>query len=310
MRAIQIDKYGSADVLNIKDIPKPSLKDNEILVAVQYSGVNPIDLKFRSGFMQQGIPKTFPFIPGWELAGIVDQVGLSVTRIKKGDEVYSMPNFQQGGSYAEFISINENEVALKPESISFTQAAAIPMVAGAAYTCLVKVGKITAGQKILIHGAAGAVGYFAVQMAKNAGAYVIGTASGEGIHLLQTLGADEIIDYTKEDFTTLVKDADIVLDLVGGETQIKSFDIIKKGGQLISTTMPPSKEKAALAGITATFVFTTPDHKMLEEISAMIDNGKLKANTPEILSLNEAKKAHEMIENKTVKGKIVLDVKN
>ena len=306
MRAIRIDEYGTAGVLLMKDIPKPSLKDNEILVAVQYSGVNPIDLKFRSGFMREGMPKTFPFVPGWELAGIVDQVGSSVTTTKKGDEVFSMPNFQQGGSYAEFIAVNENEVALKPESISFAQAAAIPMVA---YTCLLKVGKITAGQKILIHGAAGAVGFFAVQIAKNEGAYVIGTASGDGIHVLETLGADKIIDYKKEDFTTLVKDLDIVLDLVGGETQMRSFDIIRKGGRLISTTMPPSKEKAEAAGITATFVFTMPDHKMLEEISAMIDNGELKVNTPQIIPLDQAKKAHEMIENKTAKGKIVLEVK-
>lgn len=310
MRAIQIDEYGSADVLDIRDIPKPTLQDNEILVAVHYSGVNPIDLKFRSGFMQQGMPKTFPFIPGWELAGIVEDIGSSVTRFKKGDAIYSMPNFQQGGSYAEFVAINENEVALKPESISFTQAAAIPMVAGAAYTCLIKVAQIKAGQKILIHGAAGAVGSFALQIAKNIGAYVIGTASGEGIDLLQNLGADEIIDYTKKDFATLVKDVDVVLDLVGGETQLKSFDIIKRGGQLISTTMPPSKEKAGAAGIRAAFVFTSPDHTMLEEISTMIDNGKLKVNTPQVISLDEVKKAHEMIENKTVKQKIVLDVKN
>lgn len=308
MRAIQIDQYGTADVLHIKDIPKPSLQSNEILVAVHYSGVNPIDIKVRSGLTQHEIPKIFPFIPGWELSGIVEQVGSSVTGIKKSDEVYSMPNFQQGGSYAEFISINENEVARKPESISFAQAAAIPMVAGAAYTCLIKVAKIKAGQKILIHGAAGAVDSFAVQIAKNEGTYVIGTASGEGIHFLQSLGADEIIDYTKEDFTGGVKDVDLVLDLVGGETQIKSFSVIKKGGQLISITMPPSKEKAESAGITAAFVFTTPDPKMLQEIAGMIDNGKLKVNTPKIILLNEAKKAHEMIENKTAKGKIVLDV--
>ncbi|MFS8082466.1 MAG: zinc-binding dehydrogenase, partial [Ginsengibacter sp.] len=136
-----------------------------------------------------------------------------------------------------------------------------------------------------------------------------GTASGEGIHFLQTLGADEIIDYTKEDFTTLVKDVDIVLDLVGGETQMRSFDIIKKGGHLISTTMPPSKEKTEATGITATFVFTMPDHKMLEEISVMIDNGKLKVNTIQMIPLNQAKNAHEMIENKTAKSKIVLEIK-
>ncbi|MEO6818479.1 MAG: NADP-dependent oxidoreductase [Ginsengibacter sp.] len=310
MRAIQIDQYGKADLLQIRDIPKPSFKTNEVLVGVQYSGVNPIDLKFRSGKMQQQISKTFPFIPGWELAGIVDKVGDSVKRFKVGDAVYSMPNSMQEGSYAEYISIDENEVAMKPETISFAQAAAIPMVAGAAYTSLVKVGKIKPGQKILIHGAAGAVGFFAVQIAKNEGAYVIGTASSEGVDLLQSLGVDEIIDYTKTDFTTVVKNVDIVLDLVGGETQLKSFDVIKKGGQLISITMPPSQEKAEGAGINAVFVYTNPDYEMLEEISAMIDNGKLKVNTPMILPLDDAIKAHEMIEQRTAKTKIVLDVKN
>ncbi len=308
MRAIQIDQYGAADLLTVGETAVPSLQNNEVLVAVHYSGVNPIDIKIRSGAMQQGLPKQFPFIPGWELSGTVEQVGSSVIKFKKGDAVYSMPNFQQGGSYAQYIAINENEVALKPQTISFIQAAAIPMVAGAAYTSLFKFGKIKAGQKILIHGAAGAVGSFAVQMARAAGAYVIGTAAGEGIALLQSLGANEVINYTTTDFSTAVNHVDIVLDLVGGETQMKSFGIIKKDGLLLSTVMPPSNEKAAAAGINAAFVFTTPDQNMLAEIATMIDNGKLKITTPAVLPLAEAKQAHEMIENRTAKGKVVLEL--
>lgn len=308
MRAVQINQYGAADLLKVEDIPMPSLQNNDVLVAVHYSGVNPIDIKIRSGAMQKGLPKQFPFTLGWELAGIVEKVGPSVTKFNQGDAVYSMPNFQQGGSYAEYIAINENEVALKPQTISFEQAAAIPMVAGAAYTSIFKFGKIKAAQKILIHGAGGAVGYFAVQMAKAAGAYVIGTAAGDGIALLRSLGADEIIDYTTTDFSTAVKDVDIVLDLVGGETQMKSFGIIKKDGLLLSTVMPPSNEKAAAAGINVAFVFTAPDENMLQEIAAMIDNGKLKITTPSILPLAAAKKVHEMIENRTAKGKVVLEL--
>jgi len=308
MRAVQINQYGAADLLAVEEIAIPSLQNNEVLVAVQYSGVNPIDIKIRSGAMQHALPKQFPFTPGWALSGIVEQVGTSVTKFKKDDAVYSMPNFKQGGSYAQYIAINEDEVALKPQTISFAQAAAIPMVAGAAYTSLFKLGKIKAGQKILIHGAAGAVGSFAVQMAKATGAYVIGTAAGDGITLLQSLGADEIIDYTTTDFSTAVNDVDVVLDLVGGETQMKSFGIIKKNGLLLSTVMPPSNEKAAAAGIDAAFVFTTPDQNMLQEIAAMINSGKLKITTPAVLPLAEAKKAHEMIENRKAKGKIVLEL--
>ena len=308
MRAVQINQYEAAAFLKVEEIAIPTLQNNQVLVAVQYSGVNPADSKIRSGAMQQGLPKQFPFTLGWELAGIVEQVGASVTKFTKGDAVYSMPNFQQGGSYAEFIVINENEVALKPKTISFIEAAAIPMVAGAAYTSLFKFGKIKAGQKILIHGAAGAVGSFAVQMAKSAGAYVIGTAKGDGITLLQSLGADEIIDYSTTDFSTTVNEVDMVLDLVGGETQMKSFGSIKKDGLLLSTVMPPSNEKAAEAGITAAFVFTTPDQNMLEEIATMIDNGKLKITTPVVLPLADAKKAHEMMENRTAKGKVVLEL--
>ena len=278
------------------------------MAAVYYSAVNPIDSKISSGAMQQGLSKQFPFIPSWELSGIVVQVGTSVTKFKKGDEVYNMPNFQQGGSYAPFIAINENEVAFKPQTITFIQAAAVPMVADAAYTSLFKFGKIKANQKILIHGAAGAVSSFAVQMAKNAGAYVIGTAAGEGIALLQSLGADEIINYTTADFSIVVNNVDIVLDLVGGETQMKSFGIIKKDGLLLSTVMPPSNEKAASAAINAAFVFTSPHQNMLAEIAAMIDNGKLKITTPAVLPLAEAKKAHEMIENRTAKCKVVLEL--
>jgi len=309
MRAIQIHQYGAADTLSLEDIATPNLQDHELLVAVRYSGVNPIDVKIRSGNMQGGLPKQFPFVPGWELAGIVEQVGASVTSFKPGDAVYSMPNFGQGGSYAAFVAINETEVAPKPETLTFAQAAAVPMVAGAAYTSLFKFGNLASGQRILIHGAAGAVGSFAVQMAKAAGAFVVGTATGEGIPQLLALGADDVIDYVNEDFATSekAKGMDLVLDLVGGETLMRSFGLVKKGGLLLSTAMPLWPEKAAEAGIRADFVFTSPDSVMFRKIATLIDTGKLKVNTPEVLPLADAKKAHEMIENRIAKGKMVLD---
>lgn len=309
MRAIQIQQYGAADTLALEEISIPNLQDHELLVAVRYSGVNPIDAKIRAGNMQRGLPKQFPFVPGWELAGVVERIGASVTAFKPGDAVYSMPNFGQGGSYADFVVINEAEVAPKPETLTFAQAAAVPMVAGAAYTSLFKFGKLVSGQRVLIHGAAGAVGSFAVQMAKAAGAFVVGTATGEGIAQLRASGADEVIDYVNEDFaiSPKAKDMDLVLDLVGGETLMRSFGLVKKGGLLLSTTMPPSVEKAAEAGIRADFVFTSPDSTMLREIATMIDEGNLKVSDPLVLSLADARKAHEMIENRTAKGKMVLN---
>jgi NADPH:quinone reductase-like Zn-dependent oxidoreductase len=308
MKAVQINEYGSRLNLRAVEIAKPGFGANQLLIRIKASSVNPIDIKIRAGMMAEAMPKTFPLILGWEGAGIVEQVGADASRFSKGDEVYFMPNFGQGGTYAAYVAVNENEVARKPATLSYLQSSAIPMVAGAAYASIIKDADLQAGQKILIHGAAGAVGSYAVQLAKQRGAYVIGTAAGEGLDLLRSLGVDEVIDYTSTDFTTIGKDLDVVLDLVGGETLSKSFSILKKGGLLLSTVMPPSAAQAKEAGVRIHMVFTQPDAVMLADIARLIDSGKLKTREPVVMSLDEAQQAHEMIENRTAKGKLVFAI--
>lgn len=308
MKALQINEYGGVSTLQTVAIEKPSFGTNQVLIKIRASAVNPVDAKIRAGYLAQIMPKTFPLILGWEASGIIEAIGSDVENLKIGDEVYTMPNMGQGGTYAEYVAVNANEVALKPKTISHLQAAAVPMGASTAYTCIIKVAAIHSGQKILIHGAAGAVGYFAVQMAKLNGAYVIGTATGEGIDLLKSIGADEVIDYATTDFATIVKDVDVVLDLVGGEAQTKSFAVLKKNGLLLSTVTPPSPEKATEFGVNAQFVFTQPDAAMLTQLAHWIDEGKLKTQQPTVLSLDQAQQAHEMIENRTAKRKLVFQL--
>lgn len=305
MKTIQLQQFGDASVLQMQEVEVPLLKDDQVLIKIKASSVNPIDIKIRKGFMKDALPKPFPIVLGWEAAGIIGAIGKNVTRLHIGDEVYTMPNFMQGGTYAQYVAVNENEVALKPSTISFEDAAALPMVAGAAYTALFKIANLKAGQKILIHGAAGSVGSLAVQMAKNIGAYVIGTASDEGINLLKKLKTDGIIDYTNTDFEKLVKDVDVVLDLVGGATQEKSFTVLKKGGLLLSTVSPPSKDKATEYGVTAVFIFTKPDYKMLDEIALMADTGKLQPPIINLMRLDDAANAHTLLETGKIKGKII-----
>ena len=308
MKAIQIKNYGDSSTLQIVETAKPTIEKNQVLIKIKASSINPVDIKIRMGYLAAMLPKTFPMVLGWEASGIIEAVGDQVQDLKIGDEVYTMPNFMQGGTYAEYVAVNGNEVALKPTTISFEKASTVPMVAGAAYTSLVKVAQVSSGQKILIHGAAGAVGTYAVQMAKEKGLYVIGTASGAGLELLKNLGADEVIDYTTTDFSTAVNDLDVVLDLVGGETLEKSYNIIKKGGILVSTVMPPSADKATELGISVAMTNTMPDVAMLNEIATLIDAGKLQVQEPILSTLDNAQADHLTIENRTAKGKIVFHI--
>jgi len=308
MKAIQIQNYGDSSPLQIVETAKPTIGNYQVLIKIKASSINPVDFKIRMGYLAAMLPKTFPIVLGWDASGIIEAVGNQVKDLKIGDEVYTMPNFMQGGTYAEYVAVNGNEVALKPTSISFEKASTVPMVAGAAYTSLVKVAQVSRGQTILIHGAAGAIGTYAVQMAKEKGLYVIGTASGAGIELLKNLGADEVIDYTTTDFSTVVNDLDVILDLVGGETLEKSYNLVKKGGILVSTVMPPSAEKATELGIRVTMTNTVPDVAMLNEIASLIDAGKLHVQEPILSTLANANAEHQTIKNRTAKRKIVLKI--
>lgn len=307
MKAVQINQYGDNSVLEHVEISIPKALPNQVVVRVMASSVNPVDYKIRSGFLASQLTKPFPFTLGWEGAGIITEVGKEIKLYKKGDEVMLMPNFMEGGTYAEYVAVNENEIMLKPKSVSYIDASVIPFSLGTAYTALVEDAEIKRGQKILIHGAGGAVGQMAVQMAKIKGLFVIGTATGEKIDELKELGIDKVIDYATTDFSAELKDLDVILDLVGGETLAKSYALLKKGGVIISTTQPPVESELVNFGISGKMTFTRFDLKKFKEVIRWIEEGTIKVKKPQVYDLSHAKEALSMVENRKSKSKIVFE---
>jgi NADPH:quinone reductase-like Zn-dependent oxidoreductase len=308
MKAIRIHEYGNASTLRYEEAPKPELTANDVRVRVRAAGVNPVDWKIREGYLKEMIPYPMPLVLGWDVSGEVEEVGSDVSDFKVGDEVYSRPDIARDGSYAEFVTVRASELALKPKSLSHAEAASVPLAALTAWQGLFTIAKLEAGQTVLIHGASGGVGSFAVQMAKNAGAKVIGTGSARSkAHLLE-LGADVVVDYNTEKFEDHAKDVDVVFDLVGGETQTRSFATLKAGGILVSVTDTPSEELAAKHGVRSAFLFVQPDAKALTEIAKLFDAGTLKTHVSERFPLAEAAEAHNRSQSGKAHGKIVLEV--
>ena len=259
--------------------------------------------------MKDYIPLPLPFIPRWDVSGVVDDVGPGVTNFKKGEEVYSRPDVTHGyGGYAEYVVVNETETALKPKSIDHVHAAKIPVAAATAWRALFDTAGLQKGQKVLIHGAAGGAGSFAVQLAKWKGAYVIGTASGRNQAFLQKLGVDEAIDYEKARFEAVVHDVDVVLDPIGGDTQNRSWTVLKKGGILVSIVAPPSEDQAAKYGVRSALISAEAGSALLTELAKVIDSGNIKPIVETVLPLSEARRAHELNEKGHARGKIVLKV--
>src|SRR5256886_1526928 len=253
MKAIRIHNYGGPEVLKYEDAPRPQPQAGEVLVRVHAAGVNPIDWKVREGHMKDFWPHKFPLILGWDLSGVVEELGRGASRFEIGDEVYSVPDALCDGSYAEYIVVRESELALKPKSLHHIRAAAVPLAALTAWQSLFDTAQLQPGQRVLIHGGSGGVGHFALQLAKWKGAYVIATASTKNQELLLELGADETIDYTRQRFEDVARNIDIVLDPIGGDTQERSWQVLKKGGILLSVVEPPSADKAKALGIQAAF---------------------------------------------------------
>ena len=308
MKAVRIHNYGGPEVLKFEDAPRPQPGNGEVLVRIHAAAVNPVDWKVRAGRLKERIQYPLPLIPGWDFSGVVEATGPGVTRLKKGDEVYARPDIARNGAYAEYIVAKESEVALKPKSVDHVQAAAIPLAALTAWQALFDTAGLSVGQKVLIHGAAGGVGSFAVQLAKWKGAHVIGTASGRNQSFLRDLGVDEPIDYEKTRFEDVVHDVDVVLDTIGGDTQKRSWKVLKKGGILVSIVSPPSAEEAAKHGVRSGYVFVQPSASQLAEIAKLVDSGKLKPVVEAVLPLAEARRAQEMNETGHTRGKIVLKV--
>jgi NADPH:quinone reductase-like Zn-dependent oxidoreductase len=310
MKAVRVHNYGGPEVLRFEDAPRPIPDSGEVLIKAYAASVNPIDWKARAGYLKDFMPLPLPFIPGWDVSGVVEAVGSGVSKFKKGDEVYARPNIMHGGygGYAEYVVAKEAQTALKPRSVDYVHAAATPLAAVTAWQALFDTAGLQEGQKVLIHGAAGGVGSFAVQLAKWKGAYVIGTASAKNQSFLRELGVDEPIDYAKTRFEDVVDDVDVVLDTVGGETQQRSWKVLRKGGFLVSIAGAPSTEEATKHDVRSAGISANPDTSVLSEIAKLIDLGKLKPIVETVLPLPEARKAHELSEGGHARGKVVLKV--
>ena len=308
MKAVRVHEYGGPEVLKYEDAPKPQAGPGEVLIRVHAASVNPVDWKVRQGYLQQMMKYKMPMIPGWDVSGVVEAVGAGATRLKPGDEVYSRPDLGRDGTYAEYVVVKESEVALKPKSVDHVTAAAIPLAALTAWQALYDGAKLSAGQKLLIHGAAGGVGCFAVQLAKMKGAHIIVTASKKNHDFLRSLGADECIDYNTTKFEDVVHDADVVLDTITGETMERSWKVLKKGGILVSILEPPKPEKAAAHGVRCHHTFVQANVEQLGELAKLVDAGKLKVIIEKVYPLSEARAAQESNATGHTRGKITLRV--
>jgi NADPH:quinone reductase-like Zn-dependent oxidoreductase len=310
MKAIRMHSYGGPEVLQWEDAPRPRVERGEVLIRVHAAGVNPLDWKVRAGLLNGSVQHKLPLIPGWDVSGVVDEVGPGASQFKRGDEVFAMADPTRDGAYADYIAVREAAVAMKPKSLHHVRAAATPVSALTAWRSLFDLGHLQPRQRILIHGGSGGGGHFAVQLAKWKGSHVLATASTKNQELLRKLGADETIDYTSQKFEDVANKIDMVLDTIGGETQERSWPVLKKGGVLISLVQPPSQEKANQFGVRGMMCSVQPDGAQLRHIAKLIDSAKLRPTIDRILPLSEARRAHELSQNGHVHGKIVLRVKD
>jgi NADPH:quinone reductase-like Zn-dependent oxidoreductase len=308
MKAVRLHAYGGADALVYEDAPRPVPKQGEVLVKVHAAGVNPVDWKLRSGAFKD--PRTkFPLILGFDVSGVVESVGAGVEKTKPGDEVYAYLSLAHGGGYAEYVAVPESDLAKKPASLDHAHAGAVPLAALTAWQALFDTAGLKEGQTVLVHGGAGGVGHFAVQLAKAKGAKVIATGSETSQAFLKELGADVTIDYRAQKFEDVAKDVDVVLDTIGGDTLDRSYGVLRKGGFLVSIVARTDSAKLKERELRGATILVKPDGKELAEISALIEAGKVKPHVSETFPLAEAGKAHAKSETGHVRGKLVLLVR-
>jgi len=306
MKAVRIHEFGGADKLMYEDVPIPQPAPDEVLIHVVASSVNPIDWKIREGHMKDRVK--LPLVLGWDAAGIIVGTGDLVNHFIGGDKVFARLDPMHDGAYAEYAVAKASDVAHAPH-IPLYESAGVPLAAQTAWAGLFEMGNLKPKQKVLIHGASGGVGTFAVQLAKIAGAYVVATTSAENAELVKALGANEVIDYKKEDFSQMVKDMDLVFDTIGGETQARSWQVIRKGGTLVSTVGADEKE-AARHGVTGKSFMVNSSGGRLQEIAALINKHLLRVVIDKEFTLQEVKQAHELSQSGKAKGKIILRVSN
>jgi alcohol dehydrogenase len=332
MKAFILDRYGSADRVRAGDMPDPELREDDVLVRIHAAGVNLLDSKIRNGEFKRILPYHLPLILGHDVAGIVVGAGSRVRRFKRGDEVYARPADGRIGAFAEFMAINEEDVAIKPPALSMEEAASIPLVGLTAWQALIERANLKHGQKVLVHAGSGGVGTFAIQLAKHVGATVATTTSTANVDLVRSLGADVVIDYKKEDFADVLRDYDVVLNSLDKVTLEKSLRVLKPGGQLISISGPPDAAFArslgapwvlrmimgALSyGIRAkaqrrqahySFLFMRANGGQLTEITSLIDAGIIRPVVDRVFPFASTKEAMAYVEAGRAKGKVVVSL--
>lgn len=333
MKAFIIKRYSKSEKLQLAEFPEPTLNDNEVLVQIHAASINQIDNKLITGEFKLLLPYKFPLILGHDLAGVVTKIGSKVSRFKVGDEILAQPAVFKIGAFAEYIAINEEHVALKPKNISMEEAASIPLVGLTAWQALIEKANLKKGQKVFIQAGSGGVGTFAIQLAKHLGATVATTTSTNNIALVKSLGADVVIDYKKEDFETILKDYDVVLNSQDTKTLEKSLRILKPGGKVISISGPPDfafgkqmnanwilkiflnllssriRKKAQQFGVKYAFLFMRAEGNQLKEISSLINAGIIKPVIDKVFPFEQTNEALVYVESGRAKGKVVVKVK-
>lgn len=333
MKAFTINRYSKNDKLQLVEVSEPSVKENEVLVQVHSASINQLDAKIKSGEFKLVLPYKFPLILGHDVAGIVTKVGSKVSRFKVGDEIFARPADYRIGTFAELISINENDVALKPKNISMEQAASIPLVALTVWQAFVEKAKLKKGQNVFIQAGSGGVGTIAIQLAKHLGATVATTTSSGNFDLVKSLGADVVIDYKTQDFETILKDYDLVLNSQDEKTLEKSLRIVKSDGKVISISGPPDvtyakevgmswfmktaisflsrkvRKQAQQLGIDYSFLFMQANGEQLSEIGSLIEADAIRPIIDKVFPFEQTNEAMSYVENGRAKGKVVIKVK-
>jgi NADPH:quinone reductase-like Zn-dependent oxidoreductase len=310
MKAIQIYAYGGNEVVVLRsDVPKPVVSAGKLLIKMHAASVNPVDWKIRAGYLQNMRPILFPFTLGMDFSGVVIETGQGVSTFKPGDAVYGMAGVFSGdtGTFSEFICADAAVTSLKPKNIDFSAAAALPMAGVSAWQALVDYMGLSKGQKVLIHGGTGGIGMFAIQVAKYLGAYVATTVSGINKKLAKELGADEVIDYKEQSFENLLKNYDAVLDTIGGETYVKSFQVLRKGGVIVSMLENPNDELIQRYGVRSILEFTETNSDRLSKLAALVENTTIKIHITKVFPFQETSKALDYVQNHHPAGKVIIE---
>jgi NADPH:quinone reductase-like Zn-dependent oxidoreductase len=308
MMAWRVHEFGPPDVMRFERVPRPDPGPGEALVKVEAAGVGVWDAWIRAG--KSALPQPLPLTPGSDLSGEIVALGAGVFDLRVGDPVYGVTNTQFVGAYAEYASVSATMIARKPTSLTYIEAASVPVIAVTAWQALFDQAQLKSGQTVVIHGAAGNVGAYAVQLARRAGLRTVATVAADDIHFVRDLGADTVIDYRTQRFEAEVRDADAVIDLVGGDTQERSFQVLRRGGKLISAVSGPDQQLAQSHGVEAAFFLVNVTTQYLAEITGLIDGGELRTRVGAVLPLADARGAHLMLDGVRPhpKGKIVLRV--